>query len=85
MNHPLEVFVLTRLVITSAGQVVSKNMGVTFDLYAADAHRARSVENDFERYPIPMDWLEEAEQSSVVSAMRWFREMVEAMQREALR
>jgi hypothetical protein len=85
MDRPTEVFVLTRLVISSEGHVVSKNVGCTFDIFEADSHRALAVENDFERYPIPADWLEEAEQSSFVLSMRQFRSIVEDMRRESLR
>jgi len=85
MNRPTEVFVLTRLVINPDGQVVSKNVGCTFDIFEADSHRTLAVENDFERYPLPADWLEQAEESSFVSSMRQFRSIIEDMQREALR
>ncbi|MGD1081310.1 MAG: hypothetical protein ABR881_23550 [Candidatus Sulfotelmatobacter sp.] len=85
MNRPTEVFVLTRLVINPDGHVVSKNIGCTFDIFEADSHRAQAVENDFERYPITAEWLEEAEQSSFVLSMRQFRSIIEDMQRESLR
>jgi hypothetical protein len=51
----------------------------------AEAHRAHGVENDFERHPISVNWCEDAERSSVVSAMREFRLIVEEMQAAALR
>jgi len=85
VNHPLEVFVLTRLAISPEGHVVAENIGATFDIYLAEAHRADGVENDFERHAISANWHEEAERSSVVAAMREFRQMVEQMQTEALR
>ena len=85
MNRPTEIFVLTRLTLSPEGQVVSENIGVTFDIYLAEAHRAHGVENDFERHPISAYWFEDAERSSVVSAMREFRQIVEEMQAEALR
>lgn len=85
MNRRTEVFVLTRLVVNSEGQVISKNVGVTFDTFLAEAHRAGAVENDFERYPIAVDWLDHAEQSNVVSIMRGFRQLVEEMQQASLR
>lgn len=85
MNRPAELFVLTQLTISPEGHVLSKNVGVTFDVFAADAHRALAVENDFERYPLQLDWLERAEQSSFVSAMRAFRGIVDDLQRDALR
>lgn len=85
MNHPLEVFVLTRLVVTPEGHVKAENVGATFDIFVADAHRAIGVEHDFERYPISASWPEEAEKSGVVSMMRAFRQMMEQIQAEALR
>jgi hypothetical protein len=84
MHHPAEVFVLTRLVIRPEGHVIAENIGVTFDIYLAEAHRACGVENDFERHPVSANWFEEAERSIVVSAMREFRQIVEEMQRQAL-
>jgi hypothetical protein len=85
VNHPLEIFVLTRLAISPEGHIVAENIGATFDIYLAEAHRADGVENDFERHPISVNWYEDAEQSSVVGAMREFRQIVEQMQAEALR
>lgn len=85
MHRPAEVFVLTRLAIRPEGHVITENIGVTFDIYLAEAHRARGVENDFERHPVSANWFEEAERSIVVSAMREFRQIVEEMQRQALR
>ena len=85
MNRPSEIFVLTRLVIRPEGQVVAENIGATFDIYLAEAHRAHGVENDFERHPISANWFEDAERSSVVAAMREFRLIVEEMQAAALR
>jgi hypothetical protein len=85
MNRPTEIFVLTRLAISPEGHVVAENIGATFDIYLAEAHRAHGVENDFERHPISANWYEHAERSSVVAAMREFCQIVEQMQAEALR
>jgi hypothetical protein len=76
---------LTRLAISHEGSVVAENIGATFDIHMAEAHRAHGVENDFERHPISVNWCEDAERSSVVSAMREFRLIVEEMQAAALR
>ena len=67
------------------GHVVAENIGATFDVYLAEPHRAHGVENDFERHPISASWREDAERSSVVSAIREFRQIVEEMQAAALR
>ncbi len=85
MNHPAEIFVLTRLVISPEGHVVAENVGVTFDLFLANAHCAVGVECDFQRYPISANCFEDAERSNCISAMREFRQIVEQMQAEALR
>lgn len=85
MNRMTVIFVLTRLAVSPEGHVVAQNIGVTFDIYLAQAHRAHGVENDFERHPISANWFEDAERSGVVSAMREFRQLVEQMQAEALR
>ncbi|MGC2475663.1 MAG: hypothetical protein WA485_15080 [Candidatus Sulfotelmatobacter sp.] len=79
------LYVLTRLSIDAAGKVTSDNVGVSFDVFEAEAHRARGIENDFEVFVIASNWREDAEQSSLVAAMRGFRVLVRQMQEEALR
>jgi hypothetical protein len=83
-HHTYHIYVLTRLFINPSGEVVSRNVGVTFDVFEAEAHRA-NVENDFEKYALSSDWREDAEQSSIVACMRDFRQIVEEMQDAALR
>ena len=85
MNRPTEIFVLTRLAIRPEGHIVAENIGVTCDIYLAEAHRALGVENDFECHLVSAHWFEDAERSSVVTAMREFRQIVEEMQAAALR
>ena len=79
------VFVLKRLSLETNGDVKSRNVAVTFDLFEAEDHRNKGVENDYEVFVVPCDWRENAERSELISAMREFREMVKAMQDEALR
>jgi len=79
------LYVLTRLSIDAEGKVTSSNVGVSFNLFEAEAHRARGVENDFEVFAIGSNWREDAEQSRLVEAMRGFRALVQRMQEEALR
>ncbi len=81
----LTAYVLTCLTIDEKGNVFSRNVGVTFDLFAAEAHKAKGVENDFETFTVTAEWRKEAEQSSLITAMREFREIVKQMQDEALR
>jgi hypothetical protein len=81
----VHVFVLTSLALDRSGDVKSRNVAVTFDLFEAEDHRNKGVENDYDTFVVPSDWRENAEQSQLISAMREFREMVKAMQDEALR
>lgn len=81
----VHVFILTTLALDKKGDVKSRNVAVTFDLFEAEDHRNKGVENDYETFVVPCDWREDAEQSELVVAMRNFRSMVEEMQREALR
>jgi len=64
---------------------VNRNVGITFDLFEAEAHRARGVENDFQTFSVPVNWREDAEQSNLVTTMRDLRAMVQEMQEAALR
>jgi hypothetical protein len=84
MEH-LTVYVLTCLTIDGKGNVFSRNVGVTFDVFVAEAHKGDGVENDFETFPVSSDWREDAEQSKLISTMREFREIVRQMQEESLR
>jgi hypothetical protein len=79
------VFVLTSLSLDKKGDVQSRNVAVTHDLFEAEDHRAKGVENDYEVFVVPCDWREDAEQSELVTAMRGFREVVKQMRDEALR
>lgn len=85
MADTIRAFVLTTLCIDGQGNVANRNVGVTFDLFEAEAHRAKGVENEFEVFAMPHDWREDAEQSGLISAMRDFRDMVAEIQAAALR
>jgi len=85
MPEPVHVFVLTKLVIDPSSTVVSKNIGVTFNIHEADLHRGDGVANNYETFQIDANWQEDAATSELVIAMRTFRSMVEEMQAEALR
>ena len=65
--------------------VQSRNVAATFDLFEAEDHRNKGVENDYETFVVPCDWRNDAAQSELVVAMREFREVVKQMQGEALR
>jgi len=81
----LTLYVLTTLSIDAKSNVSSRNIGVSFDIFEAERHRAEGVENDFEMFLVFGDWREHAEQSSLIRTMRDFRELVTEMQEAALR
>jgi hypothetical protein len=81
----VHVFVLTSLALDRSGGVKSKNLAATFDLFEAEDHRNKGVENDYQAFVVPCDWRENAAQSELISAMREFRAMVKEMQDAALR
>jgi hypothetical protein len=79
------VFVLTQLSLDTKGDVRSRNVAVTFDLFEAEDHRNKGIEHDYDVFVVPSDWRENAEQSELISAMREFRRMVKQVQDAALR
>jgi hypothetical protein len=85
MTEPVHIFVLTKLVIDPNGTVVSKNVGVSFNIHDAEKHAALDVANGYETFEIESSWQEDAATTDLVGAMRQFRSMVEEMQSEALR
>jgi hypothetical protein len=64
---------------------MNRNVGVTFDLLEAEAHRAWGIENDLQTFSVPVNWREAAWQSKLVATMRDLRAMVREMQEAALR
>ena len=58
---------------------------MTFDLFEAEDHRNKGLENDYDTFVVSGDWREDAEQSELIAAMREFRGIVRQMQEEALR
>jgi len=79
------VFVLTSLDLDKSGDVKSRNVAVTFDLFEAEDHRNKGVEDDYDVFVVPCDWREDAARSELISAMRGFRSIVKQMEDEALR
>ena len=47
------MFVLTHLSLDKNGDVKSKNVAVTFDLFEAEDYRNKGVENDYESFVVP--------------------------------
>lgn len=81
----LSLYVLTTLSVDSKGNVISRNVGATFDIFEAEVHKAHGVEHDFDTVVVSADWREDAGQSNLLATMRAFREMVQQMQEAALR
>jgi hypothetical protein len=81
----VHVFVLTSLSLDENGEVKSRNLAVTFDLFEAEDHRKKGVEYGYDTFVVPGNWREDAEKSDLVVAMRQFREIVREMQEAALR
>jgi hypothetical protein len=79
------VYVLMTLSIGSQGEVVRKNVGVTFGLHEAEDHQDKDISNEFETFQIDDNWQEDAATTNLVVAMREFTGMVRQMQEEALR
>ena len=81
----VNLYVLTTLAFDSRGNVAGKNVGVRFSRLDAEGHRAKGVQNEFERFSVSADWREDAETFFLGDAMLGFRFLVEEMQRAALR
>jgi hypothetical protein len=81
----VHVFVLTSLDLDKSGDVKSRNVAVTFDLFEAEDHRNQGVQYGYDTFVVPCDWREDAERSELISTMREFRNIVKQMQDEALR
>ena len=68
------------------GTVVSKNIGVTFNVHDAEDHVGEdSLANGCEAFEVNANWQNDAATSDLVIAMRCFREYVAELQAEALR
>ena len=85
MMESVSVHVLTSLFLDAKGAVTSRNVGATFSLHEAEAHRAKGVENEFETFQIDADWQEAAATSALVEQMRAFRDLIAEQHEEALR
>ncbi len=59
MDDYCHVFVLTSLSIDENGDVKSRNVAVTFDLYEAEDHRNKGVEHAYDVFVVPGDWRED--------------------------
>lgn len=85
MAVPVHIFVLTQLVIDPNGIVMSKNIGVAFNIHDAEKHAASDVANGYETFEVESNWHEGAATTDLVVTMRAFRDYVEELRVEALR
>lgn len=74
----MNVYVLKRERINGEGHVVSQNVGVTFSLHEAEAHKGMEFENDFDTLPFSGDLQEDASTTELILAMRVFKESLDA-------
>ena len=55
----VHVFVLKMLRVDENGEIKSQNVAVTFDMFEAEDHRNKGVENGYDTFVVPGDWREE--------------------------
>ena len=54
----VHVFVLKTLRVDERGEIKSRNVAVTFDLFEAEDQRNKGVENGYDTFVVPSDWRE---------------------------
>ena len=54
----VHVFVLRTLCVGEDGEIRSRNVAVTFDMFEAEDHRNKGVENGYDTFVVPGDWRE---------------------------
>jgi hypothetical protein len=47
------------LCLDEDGEIRSRNVAVTFDMFEAEDHRNKGVENGYDTFVVPGDWREE--------------------------
>ena len=52
----VHVFVLRTLRFDENGEIKSRNVAVTFDMFEAEDHRNKRVENGYDTFVVPGDW-----------------------------
>jgi len=52
----VHVFVLRTLCVDENGEIKSRNVAVTFDMFDAEDHRNKGVENGYDTFVVPGDW-----------------------------
>ena len=52
----VHVFVLRTLCLDEDGEIRSRNVAVTLDMFEAEDHRNKGVENGYDTFVVPGDW-----------------------------
>ena len=55
----VHVFVLRTLCFDEEGEIKSRNVAITFDMFEAEDHRNKGVENGYDTSVVPVNWREE--------------------------
>ena len=55
----VHVFVLRTLCFDEDVEIKSRNVAVTFDMFEAEDHRDKRVENGYDTFVVPGNWREE--------------------------
>ncbi len=72
------VYVLVTLDFTPQGDICRKNVGVTFNIYEAEAHSNKDVSNEYDTFTVPATWRDDAVISETASFLRQAVEIVHA-------
>jgi len=54
----VHVFVLRTLCLDEDGEIRSRNVAVTFDMFEAEDYRNKGVENGYDTFVMPGNWRE---------------------------
>ena len=54
----VHVFVLKMLRVDKDGEIKSQNVAVTLDMFEAEDHRNKGVENGYDTFVVPSNWRE---------------------------
>lgn len=79
-----KVFVLVKLNLNAKGDVERKNVGVTFNIHDAEAHKDAGFENEVDELTCDASILEGAAVTATVEIMRDFRAIIADQCKEAL-
>jgi hypothetical protein len=55
----VHVFVLRTLCVGEYGEIKSRNVAVTFDMFEAEDHRNKGVERGYATFVVPGNWGDE--------------------------